>query len=32
MSSQKKGTEEVENFLLAVIARFKAFKKRVPSY
>ena len=28
----KEGTEEVENFLLAVIARFKAFKKRVPSY
>jgi hypothetical protein len=24
--------EEVEKFLLAVVARFKAFKKRVPSY
>ena len=28
----KEGTEEVENFVLAVVARFKAFKKRVPSY
>ena len=24
--------EEVEKFLLAVVARFKTFKKRVPSY
>jgi hypothetical protein len=24
--------EEVEKFLLAVVARFKAFKKRMPSY
>jgi hypothetical protein len=24
--------EEVEKFLLTVVARFKAFKKRVPSY
>ena len=29
---QKEGTEDVEKFLLSVVARFKAFKKRVPSY
>jgi len=30
--SQQARVSEVENFLLAVVARFKAFKKRVLSY